>query len=322
MSAASNPARAAAVETTIQPLTTGVSPSILAVVVLYQMAASRSPTLSSLCRALARSGLASHFSLLIYDNSRSPQEVLDNFPVATQYLHDAANGGVAAAYNAAFRAAEQNSVEWLLLLDQDTEINANYLETLWRRLLETAAVPRFAAWVPKIVSRDKIVSPARVLWAGGTAPLDQVVCGEATGEVAAINSGALLRVSALRHIGGFNPLLKLDFLDIWVFNRLHRAGYRVYVLDAVLSHDLSFSQLESVPLDRYQNFLKAEALFYQCCKSRTQNLLYWWIRLPIRAIKALMVTGRRRLFLSVLSHLSRAIRQSGAGTPFEGQREK
>jgi len=319
---ASSPPCPAAVEKTICGMTAGVSPPILAVVVLYQMAASRSPTLLSFGRALAESGLASQFSLLIYDNSPSRQAVPDSFPVAIQYLHDPANGGVAAGYNAALQVAEKDGVEWLLLLDQDTEISADYLKTLCRRLLETAAEHRFAAWVPKILARNKIVSPARVLWAGGSVPLDKVLCGEAPGEIAAINSGALLRVSALHEIGGFNRDLRLDFLDIWVFNRLHHAGYRIYVLDAVLPHELSFSHMESVPLNRYQNFLYAEALFYQCCKSPLQNLFYCCIRLPMRVAKALVVPSRRRLFLSVLIHMIRHIRQSIVGKSFMAQRGK
>lgn len=322
LSAASNPPCAAAVEMTVRGVTAGARPSILAVVVLYQMTACRSPTLLSFCRALDESGLASQFSLLIYDNSPSRQAVPGSFPVAIQYLHDPANGGVAAAYNAALQMAEKNGVEWLLLLDQDTEISADYLKTLWRRLLETAAERRFAAWVPKILSRNEIVSPARVLWAGGTTPLDKALCGEALGEIAAINSGALLRVSALHEIGGFNRDLRLDFLDIWVFNRLHRAGYRVYVLESVLQHELSFSHMASVPLNRYKNFLYAEALFYQCCKSPLQNLFYCCFRLPMRLVKTLVVPSRRRLFLSVLTHLTRHIRQSVVGKSFMGQREK
>lgn len=322
MPAASNPSPSAGVEMTVCGANAGARPSILAVVVLYQMAASCSPTLLSFCRALDESGLANRFSVLIYDNSPSRQAVPGTFPVAIQYLHDPANGGVAAAYNAALQMAQTGGVEWLLLLDQDTEISADYLKTLWHRLLATAVERRFAAWVPKILSRNEIVSPRQVLWAGGTAPLDNSLCGEAPGEIAAINSGALLRVSVLREIGGFNCDLRLDFLDIWVFNRLHRAGYRVYVLDALLLHEMSFSRMESVPLTRYQNFLDAEALFYQCCKSPLQNLYYCCVRLPMRLVKALVVPSRRRFFLSVLTHLTRHIRQSVAGKSFMGQREK
>lgn len=322
MPAASNPPCATSGEMTFCGANAGASPSILAVVVLYQMAASCSPTLLSFCRALDESGLASQFRVLIYDNSPARQAVPIGFPAAIQYLHDPANGGVAAAYNAALQTAEKGGIEWLLLLDQDTEISADYLKTLCRNLLATATERRFAAWVPKIRSRNEIVSPARVLWAGGTAPLDMAFRGEAPGETAAINSGALLRVSSLQEIGGFNRDLRLDFLDIWVFNRLHRAGYRVYVLDAVLSHELSFSHLESVPLNRYQNFLNAEALFYQCCKSPLQNLFYCCFRLPLRLVKALVVPSRRRLFLSVLAHLTRHIRRSVVGKSFMNKRER
>lgn len=297
---------------------TEANPSILAVVVLYQMEASRSPTMVSFCRALDESGLANQFRLLIYDNSPSRQAAPDSLPVAIQYLHDPANGGVAAAYNAALQMAEKDGVEWLLLLDQDTEISADYLKTLWRSLLETAAERRFAAWVPKLLSKNKIISPARVLWGGRLPPVDKTLCGIAPWEVVVLNSGALLRVSALRAIGGFNLDFWLDFLDHWLFSQLQRAGYRVYVLDTTLPHDLSLTDMGSVPVDRYRNILSAEGQFYQCCKSPTENLLYGF-RLLARAAKRLVTPSSRHLFLPTLAHLARLLRQNHSAASAEKQ---
>src|SRR5687768_2304439 len=104
-------------------------PSILAVLVLYQTSALQSPTLASLCQAVAQCGVERRFELLIYDNSASPSP-LPAIPIPLTYLHDPANGGLVAAYNTALQLAQRGRNEWLLLLDQDTVLTGDYLNTL------------------------------------------------------------------------------------------------------------------------------------------------------------------------------------------------
>lgn len=287
--------------------TTGARPPILAVLVLYQVETSSSLTLVSFLRALSESGLASQFRLLIYDNSPSQSAVPDTMPMPFSYIHNPANGGLVGAYNTALQMAEKGGDEWLLLLDQDTVIDAGYLKTLWRSLRELAANRRCAALAPKLLSENRIISPARVLWGGRLSPVDKTLSGIAPWEIVALNSGTLLRVSAVREMGGFNPAFWLDYLDHWLFNRLHHAGYLVYVLDAGLPHELSVRSMDNMPIARYKNILLAEGQFYQCCKSPTENLIYDF-RLLVRALKMFVVPGRGRLFLPTLAHLARLLR--------------
>jgi len=304
---ASSPPCPAAVEKTICGMTAGVSPPILAVVVLYQMAAIRSPTLLSFGRALAESGLASQFSLLIYDNSPTRSFVPDAMPLPSSYIHDSTNGGLTGAYNTALRLAEKEGHEWLLLLDQDTVINASYLKELLLRLFELAGNRHCVALAPRLLAENETISPARVLRGGRLLPVDKTLSGITPWEIVALNSGALLRVSAVRALGGFNPEFWLDYLDHWIFNRLHHAGYLVYVMDAELQHKLSVRNMADMPIARYKNILLAEGRFYRCCKPPHENLLYS-MRLLVRALKMLVLPGRRRFFMPVLAHLARHLR--------------
>jgi len=281
---------------------------VLAVLVLYQVEASSSPALMSFVQALGETGLASQFRLLIYDNSPSRSSVPDTMPLPSSYIHDPANGGLTGAYNAALRLAEKEGHEWLLLLDQDTALNAAYLKTLWLNLPEAARNPRCAAMVPKLISRNKIISPARVLWGGCLRSVGRKFTGIPPWEIMALNSGTLLRVSAIRAVAGFSPIFWLDYLDHWLFNRLYRADYLVYVLDAVLLHELSVKSMGSMSVARYQNILLAEGDFYKCCKSQSENLIYR-LRLLARAIKMFFVPNRRKLFLPTVRHLANNIRQ-------------
>lgn len=275
--------------------------AVTAVVVLYQVEAQRCRALMSLCRALAETDLARRFTLLVYDNSPKASALPPRIPVACSHIHDPGNGGLVAAYDAALRLAEKNGDEWLLLLDQDTEVTGAYLQAAFRGLREAGINPRCAALAPKLVCKNAIISPARILWGGRLSPVGEKMTGIVPWEAMALNSGTLLRVSALRALGGFNPRFWLDYLDYWVFNRLYRAGYLLYVLDAVLSHELSVRSMREMPVARYRNVLAAEGEFYGTCKSPAENRLYR-LRLLLRAARMLM-QGRRDLSAATLRHL-------------------
>jgi GT2 family glycosyltransferase len=282
-------------------------PLILAVLVLYQVKAYSNITLGSFSRALNESGLARQFRLLIYDNSPSQSAIPDTIPIPFKCIHDPANGGLVMAYNTAMQIAEKDGNEWLLLLDQDTVIDAGYLKTLWLGLQEVSENLLCAALAPKLLTENEIISPVRVLWGGRLLPVDKTLTGIASWQIVAFNSGAVLRISAVRKLGGFNHEFWLDYLDHWTFNRLHHAGYLVYVLDAELQHELSVKGMADMSVARYKNILSAEGRFYQCCKSPFENLIYN-LRLIGRAVKMLVLPGRRRLFLPIIAHLAKFLR--------------
>lgn len=282
---------------------------ILAVLVLYQTEPSKGYTLPSFCRALDESGLAHRFRLLIYDNSPCRSAIPIEISVPFSYVHDPRNGGLSRAYNTAMEVAGAAGSEWLLLLDQDTLIDANFLRTLSVHLPEAAGNPKCAALAPRLLSKNKIISPARVLWGGWLLPVDESSGGPYSREMIALNSGTLLRIAAIREIGGFNPVFWLDYLDHWLFNRLYRAGYFIYVLDATLPHDLSLGNVRGVSTARYKNILLAEGEFYRCCKSPIENKVYYF-RLAMRAFRRLARQGERRLFLPTLRHLAKHMSQS------------
>jgi GT2 family glycosyltransferase len=78
----------------------------------------------------------------------------------------------------------------------------------------------------------------------------------------ALNSGALLRVSAIREIGGFPPQFWLHHLDLCLHHLLHRAGKRIYVAgDIQADHSLSLSDYRSLSPQTYRWFLQAESAF-------------------------------------------------------------
>jgi GT2 family glycosyltransferase len=266
---------------------------ILAVTALYKQAPAESNALCSFLRILKDSPqMTGHFSLLAYDNSPQSQEVSTGVPM--DYVHDPANGGLAAAYNYALAQAERGGCEWLLLLDQDTTLTDEFLTELVACANAMRPDKQVAAIVPKLMVRGAILSPAphfidyiRHQFARRTQTFRQEDVGVQPRRLSAYNSGSTLRVSVLRSIGGFPKEFWLDYLDHAVFHALSASGYSVYVLRAVLEHQLAESDLNARPIWRFRNALKAQALFVKRAGKPGDQLLYrLWLLRSIRRLRA------------------------------------
>ena len=266
---------------------------ILAVATLYQQSPAGSNSLSSLISILkGNPQLASYFSLVVYDNSPVSSEAPVGMPV--DYVHDPANGGLAAAYNYALALAERTGHAWLLLLDQDTTLTSEFLIELVEcvNCLQTGG--NVAAIVPKLVVKGRIQSPAehfidymRHQFAGPLKTMGPDVVGVQHSRISAYNSGSTLRVTALRTIGGFPNEFWLDYLDHAVFHALCMSGQEVYVMRAMLTHDLAESDLNSRPLWRFRNVLRAQAMFVKRAGGLGDRLLYrLWLLRSIRRLRA------------------------------------
>ena len=235
--------------------------------------------------------MASHFSLVIYDNSPERQQIAEDFPF--HYVHDPANGGLAAAYNYALSLAEDTGYEWLLLLDQDTTLTREFLAELIACANALRTEDNVAAIVPKLMVRGKILSPAehfldflRHQFRNYVQTLGQAA-GIQQGRVSAYNSGSALSVPVLRSIGGFPEEFWLDYLDHAIFHALWASGRRVYVLQAVLQHDLAESNLNARPIWRFRNVLRAQSLFVKRTGNFTDRLLYrLWLLRSVRRLRA------------------------------------
>jgi len=293
-----------------------VGSRILAIVVLYKMPLSESQTIQGLSQAFACCpDLHNSLSVLIWDNSPTPikkHEVLSLFT----YKHSPENVGVSGAYNRAMKIAETMGCQWMLLLDQDTTIPADFLlqtVKLGARFLQKLEI---AAVVPFLVNDDRILSPFKVLFKKRK-PLDRFFEGVYPGEVSAANSGTLIRIDALEQIGGFDEDFWLDFSDIVVFHLLHRKGKQTYIAgDLLLKHRISAIDFKkSMSPERYANFIAAEGAYWDVHGTVTERAFHT-LRIFERSIRlkwrlenstyAKITFGHffRRLFLSKKDRLS------------------
>lgn len=214
-------------------------PSILAVIVLYQMRPEDSPAYHTLRAAISRlEAQAEAVPILLYDNT--PNALAPrNLPRHVLYVPGGRNEGIAGAYNYALRWAARKHFAWMLTLDQDTRLPPEFLLRMRAIALRLKEVNEVGAIVPHLLSRGRLLSPVRIRpW--GVTYLRRHTAGFATGEVHAFNSASLFRVRALEQINGCHPGFWLDYQDAYLYTKLHQCGRKIYIAeDLEVEHDLS-----------------------------------------------------------------------------------
>ena len=252
--------------------------NILAVLVVYKTIPAECTSLRSLLQAAERaSGIALRVGIVVFDNTpggQDPGKLPDR--VAYRALPD--NPGLALPYNEALAYAASEGFSWLLTLDQDTSLPADFLcrlEPYVRRWEREAGV---AAIVPQIVDHGRVISPFRFI--GGFLPrvLPAGSMGISGRFTSALNSGSLLRVSALRELGGYDPRFPLHNSDTRLYQRLDEAGKHVLLAgDIRVDHELAILQREKrMTLDRYRKLLRDECDFWDLhmgVLGRTERLI-------------------------------------------------
>ncbi len=246
---------------------------MLIVVVRYRISLEHSQTFASLSKAFrSRPDLIACAGVLIWDNS--PSALPDvRLPFPFEYRYTGRNLGVSGAYNCALALAEEKSCPWLLLLDQDTTLPEDFLS----RMLEYArfhqANGRIAAVAPFLICDSQPVSPS-VIRMDHAQPLPLSFSGEHELPAHAANSGALVRVSALRAVGGYDEDFWLDYSDVTLFHRLYLHGRVLYVAgDLHLQHSLSANNFNgAMSPERYRNAIAAEGAYWDLYRSRRDNL--------------------------------------------------
>lgn len=212
-----------------------MTPSVLAVLVLYRQSLAESATFQSLSAGLGQ--LSTPLPLLVYDNSPTP--VGDpgrvGYPAwAITYVHDPSNPGVSRAYQEGARMAAAGSIPWLLLLDQDTRFPADWLG---RYLNAVARHPEAALFAPILRSGERILSPCIYRFKRGF-PLDRVEPGKRPlAGISVLNSGMWVGVEEYRAVGGHDVRIALDFADHEFIERFKRRHDSFVLVDAECSHD-------------------------------------------------------------------------------------
>jgi len=259
---------------------------ILAVVVLYKQAPERSQTIQSLIDVLGRSpDLSDSVGILLWDNSPVPVSQV-SLPFSFDLQSSGRNVGTSGAYNFAMQSAEARGFPWLLLLDQDTRVSLEFLRAMIGYSERFRDAPEIAAVVPFIFSHGALVSPRRLLSFNRVRQVPVTFSGICKDRAYAVNSATLMRVSALREVGGYSEEFWLDLSDVYVFRAFHAKGKSIYVAgDLHVEHSIASMDFDTeMSPERYRNFLAAESAYidlYLPALERAAQL----VRLLVRTIR-------------------------------------
>ncbi len=191
---------------------------------------------------------------LIYENS--PDPLNQRYESETiYYYHDAANGGVSAAYNYGASLAERlGDIDALLLMDEDTQFQSDFLQVMLSAL-ETH--PDIDLFVPQVLySGNQPFSPIHrglrrkrgAMLAEGRYSLKQYL---------PVNSGACVRLNAFRRAGGYNANIRLDFADFDFFSRLAEVSESFYLVNSQARQSFSNEETQQDRLlRRFQFYLE------------------------------------------------------------------
>jgi GT2 family glycosyltransferase len=259
---------------------------ILAVVVLYKRSPQESQTIQSLIQVFQRNpALKACVRVLLWDNSPIP--VADfSLPFSFDLRSAQRNVGTSGAYNYAMEFAESLQYPWLLLLDQDTTLSDEFLLGMVGYAEKFQDESEIATVVPFIFSHGTLVSPRRLRSFNRLQQIPLTFGGLYKDRAYAVNSATLIRVAALRQVGGYNEEFWLDLSDVYVFLALHRAGKSMYIAgDLRLDHSIASMDFDNeMSPERYRNFMAAESAFIDLYLSPLERLAQL-LRLLVRTLR-------------------------------------
>ncbi len=243
-------------------------------VVLYGQRFENTVTCKALMAATRNWDEHARIPVAIWDNSSDaiapdvplPLELVD-------WTHQPANTGLVEAYNASVELAKNSGFEWILLLDQDTNLTEHFLNLA----AETAssASAEVAAIAPKILVNAVQRSPnGHIL----ECPIGSMVCkkpGVSDSLIFAINSGMLVRTEFVDAIGGYSNDYRLDAVDHWFCREVYRHGKKIAVLPVEFEHGLSvYDKQKFVSIDRFASIMQAQTTFALSSARWSSKLLY------------------------------------------------
>jgi GT2 family glycosyltransferase len=272
---------------------------IVAVVVLYKRLPEQSQTIESLGKVFAaKPELLKSIRVLLFDNSPKALDRV-SLPFPCGYHHAGRNVGTSGAYNYAMELAESNHIPWLLLLDQDTSVSAEFLPRMLEYSYLLQGQTDIGSVVPFIYSHGSLVSPRTLGRFNRIRQIPPDFNGCCRQKAYAVNSATLMRVAALREIGGYSDDFWLDLSDVYVFQAMYSKGRYMYVAgDLRIEHLITSMDFDNdMTPERYRNFLAAESAYVDLFSSAPERTAHL-IRLLARTLRQ-RHRHRKRVFSEI-----------------------
>jgi GT2 family glycosyltransferase len=243
------------------------------IIVIYNQKIDKSRTYTNLTKILnIHSSVLPVKRIIIVDNSDNDvfynynrDFISNNDDDTIIYFGYQKNLGIAKAYNAgcSFLVNENVDLEksWVLLLDQDSSLTSE-LFFKFIKYTKNSDTKEIGIVIPEVVCKNKIVSPLLVgdNFYEFKKPFSNIR-GVQVYRITGINSCSFVKLAVFNCLKGFDEKYPIDYLDHKTFFDSINKGFKIFVLDTVINHDLSFYNFKTVPVNRYLIYLKARINF-------------------------------------------------------------
>lgn len=186
------------------------------------------------------------------------------------------NIGLSRAYNFILNKIKLSKSNYILILDDDTTLNDNYI----REVLETINIDNADVLLPLVWSNNELISPSSVSFNCRVKQIKDVSFINRK-NITAINSGMVIRTSIYNDIK-YNENLFLDYVDHDFMKNIREKNYNIKILSSSIYQ--SFSRNEKQPLSSVKirfNIYKKDFKKYciNCNKKWFYYINIWKLRL-------------------------------------------
>ncbi len=232
------------------------------ILVLFNCNIGDSESYNTIVESLAQENEKAY--LYIYDNSLQNQIINKNDSVwlSVSYVHDSRNSGLGVAYNSGVKLATRLNLEWVVLLDQDTQFPVNFIKKLNLAIRQYDHIKLFAPMLT--LKNGRAFSPTRYKYkVGHFVKLEEGILP--LKKYSPVNSGMVINISAFNEVGGYLDNVKLDFADYQFIERFRKKYMHFYLMDTVAVQNYSKGDK-----DLQKNLFRFE-IYLECVRNCVRN---------------------------------------------------
>ena len=224
---------------------------------------------------------------VIVDNGSAPDELrllrIASRDLGLQLIENGENRGIAEALNQGVRWARQQGFSWVLLLDQDSRMNDDFLRAMLQTWTSHPRHAQVAAIHPRYMHPQLGCRPLAPRASDGS----YLWC---------MTSGTLMPTWVFDKIGYFASEFFIDWVDIEYCFRLRKAGYTIAESsEAILLHDPGDSAPSHILGRRFWPSHHNPVRRYYMSRNRIVVFRKYFLSLPLWTLKAMHAAFRDTL---------------------------
>ncbi|WP_299176856.1 glycosyltransferase [uncultured Chryseobacterium sp.] len=231
--------------------------SILFGIVCFREKYYESETFKNLFYSFLNNNENEKLNIYVYDNTDIADWHISDYKyesnINLNYLHNFQNPGISHAYNEIAYFAKKNGYEYIVFLDQDTELPINFYKE-YKTYIQNSEVD---IAIPIVKTGQIIFSPSKYsnFRSVNLKNLQQIYISSK--DHTCINSGILIKTDFFFKVGGYDKRLRLDFCDHEFIRRVSKYKEQIKVIPIILNQMFSteINSLEKA-LFRYKFFLR------------------------------------------------------------------